>query len=430
MNTSPVTDIEVAVLAERARLKKFPDYERKLDTRSGVLLSDQIAYYSHPDRRLIEPFSESNLRPAGYDLGVGSNYAIEGNVSPLGVGQKFEIPPYSVAVVEILETLNLPKFLIGRWNIRVKLAYKGLLWVGGAQVDPGFRGKLACPIYNLSTEPVVLEYGGRIAMIDFVTTTDFVEGEGGSIPFPWEQREKLIFQQYETSLTSGVEHKLLHLEESLKAGGEDFAQKLASQKKDQDTISSKLESDVRQNIALINGRIDTFLTLVFTVVAVLFAGLGVVATKGSDEPSFYTSPIFIASVALYLAFRSFVLADNRWGSDSSTPRIVPQSPWQSGFSLMAVRTTLKKRSAELFLCFAIILVSVCAHYFHANVSRKDVQKAVSESEAATEALKEQNKEHERQMKLLREETDVKVQDLQRQLDHFGQVSSLKNVKDK
>jgi hypothetical protein len=92
MNTSPVTDIEVAILAERARLKKFPDYERKLDTRSGVLLSDQIAYYSHPDRRLIEHFSESNLRPAGYDLGVGSNYAIEGNVSPRGVGQKFEIP--------------------------------------------------------------------------------------------------------------------------------------------------------------------------------------------------------------------------------------------------------------------------------------------------------------------------------------------------
>jgi len=430
MNTSPVTDIDLAVLAEKERLKKLPEYDRMPDTRSGVLLSDQIAYYSHPDRCLIEPFSESNLRPAGYDLGVGSNYAIDGKVSPLGLGQSFEIPPYSVAVVEILETLNLPNFLIGRWNIRVKLAYKGLLWVGGAQVDPGFRGKLACPIYNLSTEPVVLEYGSRIAMIDFVTTTDFAEGEGGSIPFPWAGREKLIFQQYDTSLTSGVEHKLLHLEESLKAGEQGFIDKLAAQKKDQDAVSGKLESDVRRNIALINARIDTFLTLVFTVVAVLFAGLGVVATKGSDEPSFYTSPIFIAAVALYLAFRAFVLADNRGGSDSLAPTTVPQSPSQRSLSMMAVRTTLKKRSAELFLCFAIILVSVCAHYYHANVSRKDVQKAIAESEAATEALKEQNVKHEQQIKLLRLETDVKVQDLQRQLDHFAQVAPPKGIKSK
>lgn len=85
----------------------------------------------------------------------------------------FVIPSYQVAIVQIRETLNLPKFLIGRWNIRVKRAYEGLLWVGGAQVDPGFRGHLCCPIYNLSNKEVRLEFGDTLAMIDFVVTTPF-----------------------------------------------------------------------------------------------------------------------------------------------------------------------------------------------------------------------------------------------------------------
>ena len=48
----------------------------------------------------------------------------------------------------------MPRFLIGRWNIRVTVAYKGLLWVGGPQVDPGWVGHLFCPIYNLSDQEV------------------------------------------------------------------------------------------------------------------------------------------------------------------------------------------------------------------------------------------------------------------------------------
>jgi hypothetical protein len=68
------------------------------------------------------------LRPAGYDLRVGSNYAIAGELHTLNEGGSLTIKPYQVAVIQTLETLNLPDFLIGRWNIRVKFAYKGLLW--------------------------------------------------------------------------------------------------------------------------------------------------------------------------------------------------------------------------------------------------------------------------------------------------------------
>jgi hypothetical protein len=63
--------------------------------------------------------------------------------------------------------------MIARWNIRVKHAYAGLLWVGGPQVDPGYAGYLFCPIYNLSDKPVTLYKGQELALMDFSRTTHF-----------------------------------------------------------------------------------------------------------------------------------------------------------------------------------------------------------------------------------------------------------------
>ena len=98
-----------------------------------------------------------------------------------------EIPPFLVAVLITTEALCLPRFVIARWNLVVKLAYKGLLWVGAAQVDPGYVGHLSCPIYNLSDKHVRLDEGDYIALVDFVITT----------PFPYEgctERKKWTHQ--------------------------------------------------------------------------------------------------------------------------------------------------------------------------------------------------------------------------------------------
>ena len=63
--------------------------------------------------------------------------------------------------------------MIARWNIRVRHAYAGLLWVGGPQVDPGYAGYLFCPIYNLSDKPVTLYKGEPLALMDFSRTLPF-----------------------------------------------------------------------------------------------------------------------------------------------------------------------------------------------------------------------------------------------------------------
>ena len=199
-----------------------------------------------------------------------------------------------MAVIQTLETLNIPEFLIGRWNIRVKFAYKGLLWVGGAQVDPGFRGRLCCPIYNLSTKAVKLKHGEELAMIDFVTTTPFRYGV--TKPFQWWHADKkLLFEQYDTKLSSGVEHELKNIKDE----------------------SSGAARDVKE----IEKRIDTFMTLTFTVVAVLFAGLGIIATRTPEQLGFFNPTVWVSALAFFFALWAFVgvRRDARGKQDSWLP---------------------------------------------------------------------------------------------------------------
>jgi dCTP deaminase len=262
--------LEALIAAERERLSKLPHFTKDSDDQ-GVLLSDRIEHY-YQKGQLISPMEPDCLRPAGYDLRVGRKYAIGGVVKTLETGETITIHPYQVAVIQTLETLNMPNFLIGRWNIRVSLAYDGLLWVGGAQVDPGFQGRLSCPIYNLSNQKVELKYKDKLAMIDFITTTPPTKA---SRPF---KLKKFIFEEYSTALTSGVEAQLKTFRDE--------------------------STGLRTDIGDMQRRADTFVTLVFTVVAVLFAGLGIIATKGPNEPSFLNSPVWVAAIALYFAVRA------------------------------------------------------------------------------------------------------------------------------
>ena len=123
----------------------------------GILLSDQITFFAN-QHGLIKPFDPENLKPAGYELTVGNEYFKSGEYLPLK--DRLTLLPFEVAVIKTGEIICLPRYLIARWNIRVKHAYQGLLWVGGPQVDPGYVGHLFCPIYNLSD----ILGGGTIAI--------------------------------------------------------------------------------------------------------------------------------------------------------------------------------------------------------------------------------------------------------------------------
>ncbi|HEX5413794.1 MAG TPA: hypothetical protein VFZ27_18270 [Terriglobia bacterium] len=235
------------------------------------MLSDVIRYYCQWFD-LICPFDEEKLlKPACYKLTIGDEYAIEGKIHPLPdePGKtEVRIPPFAVAIIKTKETINMPPFLIGRWNIQVSRAYQGLVWVGGPQVDAGYVGYLFCPIYKLSDKEVVLHRGDSIAVIDFEKTTSFRGGQSKSYPVP----DRILFEDYEPEkLRSGLAR---HAKRIMQFEGE---------------------------INAIRDRVDNFVSVTFAVVAILFAAITFTAL-GKESPTWSNIGVFLLSAfAIFLA---------------------------------------------------------------------------------------------------------------------------------
>ena len=109
-----------------------------LEWPGAVLPAEAIEAYSNPLRinypyPLIEPFDQSLLRAARYELRLGDEAHVGGIPKSLNARDPYIVlPPHQVAVVKTYEFLRIPRFLIARWNLRVRMVYEGLLWVGGS----------------------------------------------------------------------------------------------------------------------------------------------------------------------------------------------------------------------------------------------------------------------------------------------------------
>jgi deoxycytidine triphosphate deaminase len=260
----------------------------------GVLLSDAIKRCVE-SFALIEPFNQENLKAACYKLTVGDEYAIGGKINPLSDEpgkNEIRIPPFEVAVIKTHETINMPRFLIGRWNIQVSRAYKGLVWVGGPQVDAGYVGHLFCPIYNLSDQDVLLFKGEPIAVIDFVPTTRFHPGKSEPYKFP---PDRVLFEEYEpnrlvSGLVSQAKERLDQVETGLKTSVERSDRQIAAVQQGIEGFKSAIQQ-----------RVDNFISLTFAVVAILFAAISVSAFGKESPPWQYVSVFLLSGFALFFA---------------------------------------------------------------------------------------------------------------------------------
>lgn len=166
---------------------KFNDPDFGNPARKGMLLSSEIEKFCK-NRLLIEDWDPSCLRPAAYTLKIGDEYAdSDGSRGRLSEqNASFLMRPNSIVFVSTKEKLNLPFYIAARFNLRVKWVYKGILLGTGPQVDPGFKGHLSCPLYNLTDRPVRIRRGDKFATIDFERTTDFCKGKS------WEEIKTLV----------------------------------------------------------------------------------------------------------------------------------------------------------------------------------------------------------------------------------------------
>jgi len=251
-------------------LSKFPCPEQDDLQTTGVLTSDEIEYYAEK-YNMIHPFDPESLKPAGYELHLGEDYSIGGKRKKLSPqNPELEIPPFEVAIISTKEIINLPRFIIARWNLRVRKVYEGLLWTGGPQVDPGWVGPLFCPIYNLSSEPVKLRLGERVVLMDFIKTVPFKKGKTKEYHRP-PRRQKL--EDYNWGLKSA----------------------LVTEAKDRmDAVEKKAN------------RVESMTGILITVVAILFAALSIFVTSG--EKIKYALPVWVyISVGLSIAAMALAL---------------------------------------------------------------------------------------------------------------------------
>ena len=243
-------------MTDKKHLENDPDFP--VHGNGAVLLSDEIERFANK-YRMIDPFNSKNLKAASYYLTLGEECQQRGEPVTLSESNRYlQIMPYELAVLSTYETINLPRFIIGRWNLRVHMAYEGLLWVGGPQVDPGYQGKLHCPIYNLSNRPVILTYEDRIFTIDFVYTTPFDKSK--CIQFKLGREDTLAaidVHKIQSGLVGVAERS---------AGLEEHAEKI-----------SKETSETAKRVEETSRRIDTYTTIVFLVLAVVIAAVTIVA---------------------------------------------------------------------------------------------------------------------------------------------------------
>jgi deoxycytidine triphosphate deaminase len=166
-------------------------------TVNGMLASDWIEMLA-VKASMIEPFCRDNLRPASYELTLGPEYQLDGENGTLDdtKNPKLTIPPNSIAFVSMAERLMLPHYVVGRFDLSIKLIYQGLLLGTGPQVDPGFHGRLSCPLHNISDKEIHINLGEPFAKIDFQKTTGFASGSRASLESTIHERS--LYESYQS----------------------------------------------------------------------------------------------------------------------------------------------------------------------------------------------------------------------------------------
>lgn len=239
--------------ANTGPLREDPREEVWRNWQGGVLLLDEIRYYCEQSPPMIESFNEECLKPASYHLRLGEGCRVEGeDVNLSHENPTLTIPPHGLAIVSTLEKVSIPTFLVARWNLKVKKVYYGLVWVGSLQVDPGYQGLLFCPLYNLSTQPVKLEYGETLFTIDFVRTTRYDESNNDR---PWTSAEG-------RPTTSFKPLDVVPLRSAPKKTFDEMREVLDNRRTDVDGLRTK---------------IDSFQAVTFTVLGIIVAALSFLA---------------------------------------------------------------------------------------------------------------------------------------------------------
>ena len=258
------------------------------------------ALLHNPQKKQISPKElEQSLDAASYKLRLGDEAHVGGEWVKIDDDRPLVLPAHQVAVVKTHEVVNLPRFLIARWNLRVKWVYEGLLWTGGPQVDPGWQGHLYCPIYNLAERQIVIPHKERVFTMDFARTSPLPKDTKTVATTKEYTKDGFTKDGYKVSLHKPLRGKTI-------------------QDHDVNRLRSAPFEQLRQ-LSNLDSRMNSFSTLTFVVLGVVIAALGVVAamaSTGSGDSQAVakvdSSNLVLAMVALVFGFSGLLVGSASW----------------------------------------------------------------------------------------------------------------------
>lgn len=151
-----------------------------------------------------------------------------------------EVEPGEVVFVMTEEEIHLPTNMMIVLTHKRKIAYDGVLILGGLAVDPGYEGPLLIGLYNFSSRPFPLTRYRKIIAGVFYLLSDEEAKDIKKFPAPSEvfpdDLVRLITNYQPVSL-SGVTEKLTHLEGQLKILNDQFMTSREWQEKFENNLS-------------------------------------------------------------------------------------------------------------------------------------------------------------------------------------------------
>jgi dCTP deaminase len=125
----------------------------------------------------LEPFEETSLQPASYDLRVGDFAFASTGKERVDLSQRgvLVIEPGEFVVVQTLERVKFGLRIAAQLGLRSEYARRGLLMLSGPQVDPGFEGLLVIRLINLAPMSVALPYKAPFLTAQFFKLSEPVK---------------------------------------------------------------------------------------------------------------------------------------------------------------------------------------------------------------------------------------------------------------
>lgn len=139
-------------------LKKIIILLYELLDKSGIL-SDDVLRLMTKFGMIFEDYDENNIQGCSYDIRLGSQYYKEKKVKELTkMSNILTVDPYDYVIVLSHEHICLPKNITMTFDLKVQLFCQGIILSNGPCVDPGFRGKLLCLLFNISNQSVNIKW--------------------------------------------------------------------------------------------------------------------------------------------------------------------------------------------------------------------------------------------------------------------------------